>query len=79
MKTLSPDQIAALLKRDKTPGSSVGYESGVAGRGVFDNTADTGRPALTSPRDTTDMIYCDFCKGWYYEEYHYGDREGGDI
>jgi hypothetical protein len=20
-----------------------------------------------------DMIYCDFCKGWYFPEYHYGD------
>lgn len=19
------------------------------------------------------MIYCDFCKGWYFPEYHYGD------
>lgn len=19
------------------------------------------------------MIYCEFCKGWYFPEYHYGD------
>lgn len=28
-------------------------------------TADTSSPG---------KIYCEFCKGWYYEEYHYGDR-----
>lgn len=27
------------------------------------------------PPDDTSKIYCDFCKGWYYEEYHYGDQD----
>ena len=21
------------------------------------------------------MIYCEFCKGWYFPEYHYGDQD----
>jgi hypothetical protein len=36
---------------------------------VFDNTVDTGRPTSSTP---TDLVYCNFCKG-YYNEYHFGD------
>lgn len=25
--------------------------------------------------DQTGMIYCEFCKGYYFPEYHYGDQD----
>jgi len=34
---------------------------------------DTVATVQAYPR--TDMIYCEFCKGWYYAEYHYGEIE----
>jgi hypothetical protein len=27
------------------------------------------------PGVPSEMIYCEFCKGYYYAEYHFGDRE----
>lgn len=68
MASLSPEQIAALLKRDKTPAERYGREAGKSGGGVFDNTVVSGSATIPP----SELKWCDFCKG-NYNEYHFGD------
>ena len=49
-----------------------------SGGGTFDNVATTGR--LAEPPSDLDLTWCEFCKGYYIAEYHYGrseDESGG--
>jgi len=67
MSVLTPSQIAALLARDN-PIGAVGSPSGLV----------SPVPAAVAGDTTNLLTWCDFCKG-HYNEYHFGEPEGGDI
>jgi hypothetical protein len=63
-KVLTPDQIASLLK----PASVDIPASTETSAGVGEHDS--------YPRTTYELTWCEFCKGNYIAEFHFGDKGG---
>jgi hypothetical protein len=60
-----------VISADENP-----FEQKTAGVGFSSTEANDGTTPVV-PFAKPDY-WCEFCKGWYHEEYHFGDREGGE-